>query len=226
MARPMRSIVETIVARDLAPETQKRAVADFARQRLAEGLQTNRQATGREPTYEQIVDGRPGATLESVNLPGRIIFRFDGGLGRVFEWIGEALVQHSPHITGEYMKSHRFFAGGREIEPGAEVPRADEYVFLSEAPYARRLEKHYEPAGIYEAVAALARRQFGDIAAIKFSFRSLQEFGIQPYIPTGTGTVRLRGRKGRFVATPSERREARGQERATRVPAIVIAGER
>lgn len=222
----MRSIVEAVVSRDLAPAAQKRMVADFARQRLAEGLKTNRQATGRDPGYEQIVDGRTGATLESVNLPGRIIFRFDGGLGRVFEWIGDALVRHSPHLTGEYQRSHRFFAGGREIDPGGEVPPADEYVFLSVAPYARRLEKHYEPTGIYEAVAALARRQFGDIAAIKFSFRSLQEFGIQPYIPTGTGLVRLRGKRGRFVATPSAHREARGRERATRVPAIVIAGER
>lgn len=226
MSRPMRSIVETIVSRDLAPATQKRAVAEFARQRLADGLQTNRRVTGREPTYEQIVDGRSGVTLESVNLPGRIIFRFDGGLARVFEWIGEALVRHSPYVTGEYQRSHRFFAGGREIEPGGDVPRADEYVFLPEAPYARRLERHYGPEGIYEAVALMARRQFGDIAAIKFSFRSLQEFGIQPYIPTGSGTVRLRGKRGRFVATPSELREARGRERATRVPAITIAGER
>ncbi|WP_198291135.1 hypothetical protein [Ancylobacter sp. FA202] len=203
----MRSIVEAIVARDLAPATQKRMVADFARQRLADGVQANRQATGREPTYEQIVDGHTGASLESVNLPGRIIFRFDGGLGRVFEWIGDMLVQHSPFVTGEYQRSHRFYAGGREIEPGGKVPPADEYVFLSVAPYARRLEKHYGPAGIYEAVAALANARFRDVASVKFTFRTPQEFGLHPPVSSG-------------------RSRARARERAARVPAIVIAGDR
>lgn len=197
-SRPMRSIVDAIVARDLAPEAQKRAAAGFARERLAEALRVNRQATGREPEFRQIVDGRTGAPIESVNLPGRIVFVFDGGLGRVFEWIGEALVRHSPVLTGEYQRSHKFYAGGREIDPGGEVPPADEYVFISVAPYARRLEKHHDPAGIYEAVAVLARQHFGDIANIRLSFRSPAEFGLP--------------------SSPASRRAARD----SRVPAIII----
>lgn len=200
--RPMRSIVDAIVSRDLAPAAQKRAAAQFARERLAEAIRTNRQATGREPEYEQIVDGRTGAPLDSVGLPGRIIFRFDGGLGRVFEWIGDMLVRNSPVLTGEYSRSHRFFAGGREIDPGGDVPPADEYTFLSVAPYARRLEKHHEPAGIYEAVATMARQRFGDIADVRFSFRSPAESGLP--------------------SSPASRRAARD----SRVPAIVISGER
>lgn len=194
----MRSIVDAIVARDLSPEAQKRAAAGFARERLAEAIRTNRQATGREPEFEQIVDGRTGAPLESVNLPGRIIFRFDGGLARVFEWVGDMLVQHSPVVSGEYSRSHRFLAAGREIDPGGEVPNADEFVFISVTPYARRLEKHYEPAGIYEGVAAMARQRFGDIANIRFTFRSPAEFGLP--------------------SSPASRRAARD----SRVPAIII----
>lgn len=201
-SRPMRAIVDAIVARDLSPEAQKSAAANFARERLAEAVRVNRQATGREPTYEQVVDGRTGATLESVNLPGRIIFRFDGGLERVFEWIGETLVRHSLVVSGEYSRSHRFFAGGREIDPGGEVPPADEFVFLSAAPYARRLEKHHEPTGIYEGVAAMARQRFGDIANVRFTFRSPAEFGLP--------------------SSPESRRAARD----TRVPAIIVSGER
>lgn len=198
----MRAIVDAIVARDLSPAAQKRAAAGFARERLAEAIRTNRQATGREPEYERIVDGRTGAPLESVGLPGRIIFRFDGGLEPVFSWIGDMLVQHSPVVSGEYQRSHKFYAGGREIDPGGEVPPADEYVFISVAPYARRLEKHYEPAGFYEAIAATARQRFGDIASIRFTFRSPAEFGLP--------------------SSPASRRAARD----SRVPAIIISGER
>lgn len=34
-SRPMRAIVDAIVARDLSPEAQKSAAANFARERLA-----------------------------------------------------------------------------------------------------------------------------------------------------------------------------------------------
>jgi len=203
MTIPMRAIVDTIVSRDLAPEAQKRAAAAFARARLADAIRTNRQATGRQPNYEQIIDGRRGAPLEAVNLPGRIVFLFDGGLGRVFEWIGEMLVRHSPVATGEYQRLHRFFAGGIEIEPGAKVPPADEYVFVSAAPYARKIERGVSdqaPDGVYEAVATLARQQFGDVASIRFSYRAPGEFGIS--------------------------RAARSAEREARTPAIVITGGR
>ena len=189
--RPLRSIIDTLISRDLSPQARQKMAADFARGRLAEGLEQNRQATGRVVPFVQIVDGRQGATLESVNPDnGRIIFRFAVTQEQVFAFISEQLVMHAPRLTGRYADSFRFFAGGREIQAGTALPQADRYTFLNTQPYARRLERGWSdqapsPPGIFQAVAALAKQRYRDVAAIKFSFVSLSEFGLAPGLRGG-----------------------------------------
>ena len=202
--RPLRNIVETIVSRDLSPQARQKIAADFARARLAEGLEQNRQATGRVVPFTQAVDGRIGAALESVNPDnGRIIFLFDVSPDRIFAFIAEQLVMHAPRLTGRYADSFRLFAGGREIEPTAELPKADRYTFLNTQPYARRLERGWSdqapsPPGIFQAVAALAKQRYSDVARIRFSFVSLSEFGLAPGARGGR-----RAPKNEDVRTPA-----------------------
>jgi hypothetical protein len=68
-------------------------------------------------------------------------------------------------------------ADGAEVDPsGANVPPADEYVFINTVPYARRIERgssSQAPDGVYQAVAMLARGRFGNIARITYSFRTV-----------------------------------------------------
>lgn len=230
--RPLRSIVETIISRDLSPRARQLMAADFARARLAEGIDQNRQATGRLVPFVQVVDGRQGAALESVNPDsGRIIFKFDVAREQIFAFIAEQLVKHAPRLTGRFADSFKLFAGGREIAPGAALPKADEYVFLSPLPYARRLERGWSdqapsPPGIFQAVAALAKQRYGDVAAINFSFRSFQEFGLADYVPRGRRSAVLRGERGRFAKGSAvrvdERADEARRERATRTPAIIV----
>jgi hypothetical protein len=232
--RPVRKIVEAVVARDLSPEAKQRAIAGFARKQLAAAIEQNRQATGEIVPYEQFVDGRRGAALESVNPQnGRIVFRFDVESDRIFVEIADMLVRHAPRLTGRYADSFRFFAGGRELAVGEAPPRADEYVFVNVQPYARKIERGQSdqaPNGVFQAVAALAKLMFGDVAAIRFSYRSFQEFGIAPYVPSQSGAAaraRNRGPRGRFAATPralpmTAIAAAAAKERQTRTPAIVV----
>jgi hypothetical protein len=81
-------------------------------------------------------------------------------------------------------------------------------------PYARKIEKGLSPAapdGVYEVVAALAKRRFGNIASIKFSYRAPLAGGVLPYVAIDR----------KMLAGHPDRARARA-ERALRAPAIVI----
>lgn len=231
MSRPLRQIVEGLISRDLSPEAQQRAFAGFAREKLAEAIEINRQATGRAVPFEQVVDGVKGAALESVKPDGgRILFLFDVDANEMLTWISDQLVKHAPRLTGRYIDSFRLFAGGRELAPGAPLPQGDvEIVFLNVQPYARRIERGWSdqaPDGVFQAVAALARAHFGNRAFIKFSFRAFGEFGIVPYVPKGRRSAIVRGERGRFAKGSAVRVDdlasAAAAERAARTPAIVV----
>jgi hypothetical protein len=186
---------------ELSPEARKAVMASFAREELGKAQATNRQALGYDPEYETFVDGRRGAALESVNPDGgTILFAFEL-LDDLFAWIGEQLVLHAPVLSGEYQRSFRFYADGKEIDPGAPAPTAREYVFLSAVPYARKIERGHSdqaPNGVFEVVAGLAKGRFGNTANIRFSYRTPEKS---------------------TADTPKSRRVA---DRESRSPAIVI----
>lgn len=160
----------------LSPKAQSRAVAEFAQEKLAEAEDQNRRALGRTPDHKTIVDGRLDASLESVKPDGVIVFEFDL-LTDLFVWIKEQLVTHSPHRSGTYATSHRFFADGIEADPARPPLASDEWVFApSDLPYARKIERGLSrraPDGVYQVVAVLAARRFGNQARIQFSYRTI-----------------------------------------------------
>lgn len=164
------------------PTLRSAALADAAREAIADADRTNEQALGRVPPRETFVDGRKTDDISSVRPDGVVSVEYDL-IEDVFAWIGEQLVKHSPigdasdrrpGHPGLYMASHVFFADGVEIEPGAPVPVAGEYVFTNIQPYARKIERGLSdqaPDGVYQSVAQLAQRRFGNIAQIRFSYR-------------------------------------------------------
>jgi hypothetical protein len=196
----------------LSGEEASAAIAAYAREQLGEAQAINAQALGSVPPHETFVDGREGVPLESVRPEGgRIVFKFDLVLD-LFAWIGAQLVEHSPHLRGVYAASHIFLADGVEMEAGAAVPEADEYVFINVQPYARKIERGQSsqaPDGVYEAVALLAQKRFGNVAKISFTFRSV--VGASP-LSTWASTTRLGGRRS----------GVRRRDWLTRQPAIVI----
>jgi hypothetical protein len=192
--------IDLLVSRHLSPEARQRKAAQFARKVLADAQTTNKHALGVTPPHKQFVDGKAGAALESVNPDhGRITFTFELA-HEMLRWIGEQLVQHSPVLTGRYRDSHALLADGVEIDADGKIPEAQIYTFVNIAPYARKIERgesDQSPEGVYEVVAALAQRRFGNIARIRFAYRSLN--------------------------IPAERsRAARAVERNSRNPAIIV----
>jgi len=166
-----------VVVSDLkSPEEKSKRLAAFARKQIAEAVQINQVATGQPSSYQVAVDGRIGAPIDSVKPDGVIVATFDL-IADVLDWIGAMLVKESPVLTGEYAASHRLFVDGVEHEPGDVVPEADEYVFVSVVPYARKIERGLSsqaPDGVYQAVAAVARNRFGNTAKISFGYRSVK----------------------------------------------------
>ncbi|MBP2495385.1 hypothetical protein ABID82_002282 [Methylobacterium sp. PvP062] len=217
--RPLSRDLTLAVQRALAPQERQRLIASAARRVLAETQAQNARAIGRTPPHDTFVDGRAEAPLESVNPDrGEIVFRFSLAT-ELFEWIDEQLIIHSPvgrtPKSPQYSKSHVFFADGEQADPAAPVS-GEVFVFLSTVPYARKIERGLSPQapeGVYEVVAALAQRRFGNLARIRFTFRSFQEGAIVYNV----GKYELRQKFGRAAAHDIIKRE-----RDTRQPAIVI----
>jgi hypothetical protein len=206
-----------IVDRHLSVEARQKIVAKKAREILAEAEAKNRAVLGETPPHKQIVDGRLGAPLESVNVEhGHITFEFDFTL-ECLRWIGEQLIINSPVRTGRFRDSIIMLADGVEIDPGEfkTVPRAQEYVFVSTVPYARKIERGLSdqaPEGVFEVVADLAKRRFGNIASIKYTL-----YGI-----TQGNTMLEEWAIGHSSKEEGIRKQQRQYDKDVRNPAVVV----
>ncbi|GLK78036.1 hypothetical protein GCM10008171_32900 [Methylopila jiangsuensis] len=204
--------VRAILDEELSPAAQSRQLAAYAKEQLAEAQEINRRALGRVPDHATFVDGRPGGSVDAVRPDGTIVFAFEF-LDDVFNFIAEELVQAAPFLTGEYRDSFFMLADGVLVPEGAAYPAAVEYAFLPGVPYARKIERGLSdqaPDGVFQVVAELASRRFGNLARIRFSYRS----ALLDYVALG-------GRKGGRSAAPAKR-AAHAIERETRQPAIVV----
>lgn len=172
-----------LVIRLLGTPQERSAIhAQFAREKLAEAQETDKQITGSVPSHETFVDGSKGVSEDRVRPDGGVIvYEFDL-VSDVLAWISDTLETHSPvggnldPHPGLYKKSHVMLANGSLADP-SNPPAADEYVFVNSQPYARKIEKGSSqqfPDGVYEATAALARAKYGNIAKITFNYRSIE----------------------------------------------------
>ncbi len=160
----------------LREQTVPRLTADAARRQLA-GVQA-RQGT----PVKTIVDGREGASLDTVRFGGNIRFLFLD-LGPVLDWIWEQLVARSPvgpeRGQPHYFQVHWLIVDGVwvDVPADAEAMRISAKAvcqFVNARPYAGKIERGLSvqaPDGVYEIVAAEAQRRFPS-ARIEFFYVS------------------------------------------------------
>ena len=143
----------------------------------------------------------------SVKPDGGVIVADFDIVSEVLIWIDDQLKRHSPVKTGRYVQSHIVLLDGVEAEPTV-TAAFDEAVFVNNQPYARKIERglsSQEPDGVYEAVAALARRRFGNIARVTFSFRSVRGGPISEWAAvtgmrkSGRGAIRDPARRAEWL---------------------------
>jgi hypothetical protein len=208
--------VELILSSALSPQARSQKLADYAKRELAKAETRNKRALGYVPPHETFVDGRQGAPVETVQPDGTVIYEFSL-IETALEVIAQMLIKASPVLKGDYRASIALYADGDEVPPGARPPPASEYSFVSSVPYARKIERglsNQAPDGVFEVVAALASRRFGNIARIRFGYRSVDGGAIGGWAQTASArSLARRVRKGR---------ESGHTEWLTRQPAIII----
>ena len=202
------------IAATLSVQNRQRIAAEAAARIIADANARNHQ----QPV-SVAVDGRIGAPLSSVKLDGgRIEVRY-ALIADVLAWIHQQLVTHSPVASGAYAGAHTWYADGQPFDP-EHPPEAQVYTVLNPLPYARKIEqgsmkmKVSGTAAVYEVVAVMAQRRFGNIVAIEFAYRS----PILDYVPGG----RNRAERAALQQQPA-RLSAMRMERTTRVPALNIS---
>ena len=111
---------------------------------------------------------------------GTIVATWEFGAD-VVQYVWDLVHSHGPVKTGAFRQSARIFADGNEVEGPEQALGAKEVVIMPLVPYARKIErghpgkkgtKGYAPGKLYEAIAALAKARYHNVAQIKFSYRS------------------------------------------------------
>lgn len=202
---PIDRDIELILREELSPQARSATMAQFARESLSEAQSTNRRILGRVPPHRTFVDGSEGGSIDRVRPDGVIVFEFEL-VTDLLRFIADELRAISPVRSGRYRASHTLFADGAEVPIGATIPIADEYVFLSDVIYARKIEgmpgrppqSKQAPRGVYQITTRKPeiRQKFGNIGRVRFEWR-------KPY-------------RGRLLTGKA------GNKSDGRVPAIVV----
>lgn len=210
---PIDRDVELFLTQDMDPRAASKALAAFAREQFTLADQQNTRALGRKAPHDTFVDGRASENLEAVKPDGTIVFEWQL-VNDALAWIHQQLVQHSPVKTGRYSRSHVLLADGDEVDPTAPPLNAREFVYINDQPYSRKIERglsNQAPDGVYQVVATLASRRFGNVARVRFGYRSILGGSIGQW--AGSTSMQRRGRR----MNASQRRDW-----LTRQPAIIV----
>jgi hypothetical protein len=218
---PIARDIELIFNEELSPAAQSEQLRQTATQALVEGQETNRAALGYVPTHDTFVDGSRRTDLGSLTPRSIVTFEFHLLLD-VIQFIDEMLILHSPigsrpKIQKRYNESHVWFADDVEFEDVANPPPAERYVVLNAQPYARKIERGLSPQapdGVYEGVATMAKRRYGNVAYVGFGWRSFPGGAVGEWAQSASArdlAQRVRGG-----------RPDRHADWLTRQPAIII----
>jgi hypothetical protein len=218
---PIAKDIALLLGEELSAEAQAQQLRVAAQQALADGEQINKAALGYVPTHDTFVDGGLRTDLSAVKANSVITFEFHLLLD-VIQFVDEQLIIHSPlgsrpKATPRYNESHVWFADGDEFTDVANPPPAEQYVVLNAQPYARKIEKGLSPQapdGVYEGVATLAKRRYGNIAYVGFGYRSFPSGAVGEWAQSSTARDLARRVRGG--------RPDRHTDWLTRQPAIII----
>jgi hypothetical protein len=184
----------------LTAEEVKRAHIRVARQLKAEVIAD----APVRPGVTTIVDGRQGATEESVRPFGVIAYRF-AYWGETLRATIEFARSISPVLSGLYRDSWFALADGVLVTDLNNPPEAEEYIVTNDQPYARVIEvgtkgKKKFRAGVHvaEKTAVAMRQRFGNSVQTSVRFLNLSGSGSGRAAPVPWVT-----RRGQTVTYPA-----------------------
>ncbi len=173
--RGFENVVTLAIAQAKSPEVQ-RLHARIAREGLAKHL------AGRsdKPNVTRIVDGRIGASEDSVKPFGVIRYEFDN-LRAAAIFAMAQIQDHAPELEGIYKRQWFFMVDGAEVAPETIPADAREITITNDEPYSRRLvvgrradgrpfSLKNPPPGFLEIARNAVRGKFGNSVAARVQF--------------------------------------------------------
>lgn len=219
---PIEKDIALILGEELSPDAQVQQLRATAQQALAEGEAINKAALGYVPTHDTFIDGAQRTDLSGVKANSIVAFEFHLLLD-VIQYVDEQLIIHSPvgsrakPAGTRYNESHVWFADGVEFTDPYNPPPAEQYAVVNATPYARKIERGLSPQapdGVYEGVAILTKRRYGNVAYVGFGYRSLPAGAVGAWAQTASAAALARRVRGG--------RPDRHSDWLTRQPAIII----
>jgi hypothetical protein len=156
-------------------------------------------AKGLEPSWEAYAN-RPGnSNLESVVLPGPIVYNYRY-LSDLIQFALNELKRQSPVLSGEYRQSHTVYVNDQPV--GDSIPKTiqpgDTVFIANPVPYARRLEVGRTKGGrlflisvpnrIYQRVAEMTKAEGKGRAKIRMGYVDLGAHALTKDQPSGIMT--------------------------------------
>lgn len=186
----------------LSEEAASRKLASFARRERDRFLHERAGTSGVAPRFRVFVNGREGASEDTVKPPGPIVYRFDFGR-EAAQYVIEFLQARSPKDSGLYASSHRLIQGGSYVEPAAvrlDLP----FTVVNVQPYSRKIEvgamRMSVPPHVYEDAAQAFRRRYGNLVNVRVVYVELTG----GYVLKGHGrSAKARKRAGQPMRYPA-----------------------
>lgn len=184
----------SVATQNIIGEPRRQALVVYANSLLAETLAEQRARSGIAPAYEQRVDGRLGAPLES--LKNGSIVRWD------FRYLQEIVAfalafarERSPVASGAYRNAWFALVDGAQV-PLEKIGAAASVTITNDKPYARKIEVGAMtlrvPPGIVEQTRKAVQRRYSNVVSAELR-----------YIRLAGGYVLKGGhRKGRRAGDP------------------------
>lgn len=150
----------------IAPENIAKELAAFARSELAKSIQ---EGEGSE-RYDRYVNGRLGATEESVIPPGPILYVFHWWR-EIIEFALQSAVERSPEKSGRYKQSWFIMTPGGVVKSFDEIPINSTVILTNNQPYHRKIDVGHMrmsvPPGVIEDVRKMVMARFGNFVVAK-----------------------------------------------------------
>ncbi|TGT78001.1 hypothetical protein EN809_003670 [Mesorhizobium sp. M2E.F.Ca.ET.166.01.1.1] len=163
----------------LEPDQINAALARFARAELAKAI-----AGGAPAQYERYVNGRQGASEETVVAPGPILYVFTNWTVVINAALDE-LRKRVPRRSGRYAGSFIVVVGGRTVVTDFSKLRPDaEVIIFNPQPYTRKMETGNNGPGRrhFDLSKNALKSRFG--GAFEFEFKYVDvPGGIDPRAP-------------------------------------------
>ncbi len=148
-------------------------------------IMTDARTKGLQPFWEAYANHPGNARLESVVLPGPIVYNYRY-LSDLIRFALDELIRQSPHQSGKYKRSHTVYVNDQPV--GSTIPidikPGDQIYIANPVPYARRLEigraQHGArpflisvPNRIYERVTQMTKAQGKGRAKVRLGYVDL-----------------------------------------------------